>query len=68
MDKALYEKVKAYRTSLAVIKELLKNGLISDEEYTITCTVLAKKSGLSMSTIFSEIDLISAENDGNIRH
>lgn len=68
MDKAVYERVRAYRASMAVIKELRINGLINDEEYAMICTVLADRNGLKSSTIFSEIDLISAENDGNIGH
>lgn len=68
MDKALYEKVTEYRTALAVTKEMLTKGIISDEDYAVICTVLAEKCGLKSSTIFSEIDLISAEDHGNIRH
>lgn len=68
MDKELYEKVKGYRTAVSVIKELLGRGLIDEGEYGVICTILAEKYGLRSSTIFSDIDLISAGTVGNIRH
>ena len=68
MNKELYWKVINYRTALALVKEMRSNGLVSEAEYLVICTVLASRFGLSMSTIFSEIDLISPPNDGNIAH
>ena len=66
MDKQLYEKVKDYKTALVVIKEMRSSGIITDKDYTIICTVLAKKYGLKSSSIFAEIDLISCADNGNI--
>ena len=66
MDKQLFEKVKAYKTGLALMKEMRSVGVITDEDYRIMCTVLAEKHGLKSSTIFAEFDLISVENNGNI--
>lgn len=66
MDRTIYDKVKEFRTSVAVIKELLSNGLISEGDYAVICTVLAGKHGLKSCTIFSEIDLIIEGNNGNI--
>ena len=66
MDKRLFEKVKAYKTGLALMKEMRSAGIITDEDYRIMCTVLAEKHGLKSSTIFAEFDLISVENNGNI--
>ena len=68
MDKALYEKVKGYRTSLALVKEMQSNGIITADDYEQISLVLAGKYGLKTSTIFSEIDLICVERRGNMRH
>ena len=66
MDKELFDRVKGFRTSVAVVKGMLSNGLISENDYAVICTVLAKKHGLKSSTIFSEMDLIIVGNNGNI--
>lgn len=68
MDKALFDRVKGYRTSMAVVKEMQLSGLITPDEYAQIGLVLAEKFGLKTSTIFSDIDLICVENRGNMRH
>jgi len=68
MDKALYEKVRGYRTSLAIVKEMQESGLITADDYAQISLILAGKYGLKTSTIFSEIDLLCVESRGNIRH
>lgn len=68
MDKALYGKVRGYRTSLAIVKEMQNSGLITADDYEQISLVLAGKYGLKTSTIFSEIDLICVERRGNMRH
>lgn len=45
-------KVKAYRTAMSIIKEMLKTGLISDDDYAVIDTKMAEKYGLKSSTIF----------------
>lgn len=66
MDKQLYETVKVCKTTLALFKEMRSAGIITDEDYRIMCTVSAKKYGLKSCSIFAEIDLITAEANGNI--
>lgn len=68
MDKALYEKVVGFRTAMSLVKETLRNGVISEEDFRIICPILAQKYGLNLSTIFSDIDLLSVDYDGNMRH
>ncbi len=68
MDKILYEKVKAYRASLAIIKEMRSIGIISENDFAKVSLVLAEKHGINPSTIFSEIDLLYVDGNGNIRH
>lgn len=68
MDKALYEKVKGYRTALAIVKEMQEKGIITADDYEQISLALAGKYGLKTSTIFSEIDLLCVERRGNMRH
>ncbi len=68
MDKALRTKAEQYLTAMSVIKEMLKNGIVSYSDVPVLSTVLASKCGLSSCTIFSDIDLIISEKRGNIRY
>ena len=51
-----------------MVKEMLSKGLITDAEYGTICTVLAGRFGLENSTIFSDMDLITLADDGNMHH
>lgn len=66
MDIGLYSRIKEYNTALAVIKEMLSGKVITDGDYTIICTILAEKYGMSSCSIFAGIDLINTSTDGNI--
>ncbi len=68
MNKELYGKVREYRTAVALVKEMLSNGPITDAEFVSICTVLAGRFGLENSTIFSDMDLITPATDGNMHH
>ncbi len=68
MDSGLMERVKEFRISAAVAREMLSTGLISKEEYAMVCTKIAENCGLQLSTIFSEIDLQGVEPHGNIHY
>ena len=52
MTEQLVKKVAAYRTAMSIIKEMLKKGLISADDYAKIDTKMAKKYGLKSSTIF----------------
>ena len=52
MTEQLTLKVKAYRTAMSIIKEMLKTGLISEDDYAVIDTKMAGKYGLKSSTIF----------------
>lgn len=43
-----------YKISISVAKQLLKKGIITDEEYKSIDTMLCKKYSLSLSSIFRE--------------
>ena len=52
MTDQLVKKVAAYRTAMSIIKEMLRRGLISADDYAKIDTKMAEKHGLKSSTIF----------------
>lgn len=52
MDENLYTSVMLYKTTMAAVKNMLKKGLISAEEYAETETKIAQKYGLELSVIY----------------
>lgn len=45
----------AYHTSLALIDKLVQDGLLTQADFKIACTVLTKKYGLPEDSIFAEV-------------
>ena len=52
MTKEMYEKILDYRTAMIVASDLLKKGIISEKEYNKIDTNIAKRYGVSSSSIF----------------
>lgn len=52
MDDALFRRLLLYRATMATVKIMLDSGLISDEEYAVTDTIIAEKYGLNLSVIY----------------
>lgn len=52
MDDALFRQILLYRSTMAAVKIMLDQGLISPEEYAIIDTIIAEKYGLNSSTIY----------------
>lgn len=52
---AMNEKILEYKVSLAVFRNFLKMGLLTEEEYGQAEQILAEKCGLSLCSIFREI-------------
>ena len=52
MDNALFRRLLLYRATMAAVKIMLDSGLISDEEYAVTDTIIAEKYGLNSSVIY----------------
>ena len=48
-------KIIAYRMAVSLAKSVLKQGIITAEEYAEIDTIMAKKYGVSSCTIFREI-------------
>lgn len=57
-----------YQGSMLVAKQLLKKGIVSDEEYEQIDTMFRQKYAISLSTLFTDIRLIKFGNYGNIAH
>ena len=52
MNEDLRSRIMRYRAAMSLAAEMLQNGLISEEEYAKIDTIMAKKYGVSSSTIF----------------
>lgn len=59
---------KMYLGTMTVAKNLLKEDIISEEEYEQIDTMFREKYAISLSTLFTDIRLIKYENYGNIAH
>ena len=57
-----------YQGTMLVAKQLLKKGIVSDEEYEQIDTNFQKKYDISLSTLFTDIRLIKLGSYGNIAH
>ena len=68
MDRLLANRIIRYRTAISISIEMHRRGIITRDDYGVVCTILAKENGLDLSTIFSEIDLLSLQKDGNMHH
>ena len=52
MDEKLFNTILLYKTTMSKVKQMLKRGLISSEEYAEIDTIIAKKYGLNSSVIY----------------
>ena len=52
MDEDLRKRVLAYRVAMSIIRGLVLDGTISEEEYVNIDTIIAQKYGLDSCTIF----------------
>ena len=59
---------KLFQGTMLMAKNLLKQGIISDEEYEQIDTMFRQKYAISLSTLFTDIRLIKFESYGNIAH
>lgn len=46
------DRLMRFRTSTAVFRAMLKNGVLSEEDYRKSCDILAEKYGISLCSIF----------------
>ena len=52
MDEDLRRRVISYRVAMSIIRGLVLDSTISEEEYVRNDTIIAQKYGLNSSTIF----------------
>ena len=55
-----------YQTTMTIARNLLKQGIINDEEYSRIDTMFAQKYAPKIGTLLANINLINAGNYGNM--
>lgn len=68
MTKEQMENEKRYQATMTVAKNLLRDGIISEEEYCQIDTKFKEQYGVTFSTLFTDISLINYGSYGNIGH
>ena len=68
MTKERMEEEKRYLATMSIAKNLLKQGIISEEEYCQIDTKFKEQYAVSFSTLFTDINLIKLGSYGNIAH
>ena len=68
MTKERMEEEKRYLATMSIAKNLLKQGIISEEEYCQIDTKFKEQYAVSLSTLFTDINLIKLGSYGNIAH
>ena len=66
MTKERMEEEKRYLATMSIAKNLLKQGIISEEEYCQIDTKFKEQYAVSFSTLFTDIDLINYGKCGNM--
>ena len=59
---------KLFQGTMLTAKNLLKQGIISDDEYEQIDTMFRQKYAISLSTLFTDIRLIKYADHGNMSH
>ena len=52
MTEELRNRIIQYRTAMSIIKEMLREGIIDEEDYRQMDSIIAEKCGLKSTTIF----------------
>ncbi|MEG1925485.1 MAG: hypothetical protein RR415_07035 [Ruthenibacterium sp.] len=66
MNNTFYQQIQGYISAMTQARQMLGKKLISEEEYTIIDTIIARKYALSSCSIFRDNALIYIENHGNM--
>ena len=66
MTKERMEEEKRYLGTMSIAKNLLKQGIISEEEYCQIDTKFKEQYAVSFSTLFTDINLINYGKCGNM--
>ena len=68
MDKTYRKRLEAYLSSMLQAKRMLNSGIINGEDYQIIATMMDKKYGISLCSIYRGLDLIYRDARGNMSH
>lgn len=52
MSEEMFRKISAYRAAMSIARSMLHQGIITQEEYNKIDTIIAKKHGISLDSIF----------------
>lgn len=52
MDNAVFTRVLRYNTTMAMVRRMLSQGLISEDEYAQIDRIIANENGLDLSVIY----------------
>ena len=66
MNKGQFDNEKKYLATMMMARKLLEQGTISEEEYCEIDTKYQKKYSVSLSTLFTDINLIKPGVYGNM--
>ena len=50
-----FERLTAYKTAMSIADAMLRQGIISEDDYAEIDTIMTKKYGLSLDSIFRTI-------------
>ena len=66
MTKEQFQREKMYLTTMTIARNLLKKGIISEDEYHEIDTKFTNKYRPSLGTLFSDIGLINLQSRANM--
>lgn len=55
MDDNMRSSIARFRVAMSLAREMLRQGIIADEEYGIITTIMTKRYGINSCTIFQDI-------------
>lgn len=58
MSKEQMAREKLYQTTMSIARRMLRNSLISKEEYAVIDTIFTEKYHPILGTLFADIDLL----------
>ena len=68
MNSAYREKLGSYLSSMIQAKRMLMMGILTPKDYAIIDTTIAQKYDISSCSLYCGIDLIYADDRGNMSH
>lgn len=57
MSREMFKNEKLYQSTMSVVRNMLNNGFITAEEYTLIDAIMLEKYKPALGTLFSDIGL-----------